>query len=49
MNEIKVVHDERAQYEEHLDATAPKGEIRVLESFELVLAGGGEADQNWPR
>ena len=48
MNEIKPVQPERATSDEHLDPTAAKVEIRVLEGFELLLAGGGDSGVTWP-
>lgn len=49
MNETKTVQIERAAAEDYLEPVSSTGEIRVLENFELVLAGGGEGEVTWPR
>jgi hypothetical protein len=33
---------------EPLQPDAGRSEIRLLDDLELVLAGGGESDANWP-
>ena len=49
MKEVKSVANERQEAEQRQDPSAEKNEIRVLESFELVLAGGGDGEATWPR
>ena len=36
-----------AEREQQPSDLAP-GEVRLLDELELVLAGGGESDANWP-
>ena len=39
---------EQSAQREQAPADPVRNEIRVLEDFELVLAGGGEGDFEWP-
>ena len=51
MNEIRLAHQPSTDAtEQDQTALAPdhKGEIRLLDDFELVLAGGGDGVVSWP-
>ena len=48
MKEIQAHNLENPAQREQPAVDPKRSEIRVLDDYELVLAGGGEGDTDWP-